>query len=69
MPTCVCSVSAAPQSPHHHHSTTFHTLTPLPPQVIKLSFFNVKEAMDYYVSKGGSAKFIICDDGFQVLCG
>lgn len=38
-------------------------------QVIMLSYFNVKQAMDYYVSKGGSAKFIICDDGFQVrLC-
>lgn len=31
-----------------------------------LSYFNVKKAMDYYISKGGSAKFIICDDGFQV---
>lgn len=32
-----------------------------------LSYFNVKKAMDYYISKGGTAKFIICDDGFQVL--
>lgn len=31
-----------------------------------LSYHNVKRAMDYYVSKGGTAKFIICDDGFQV---
>jgi hypothetical protein len=31
-----------------------------------LSYHNVKKAMDYYVSKGGTAKFIICDDGFQV---
>jgi hypothetical protein len=31
-----------------------------------LSYFNVKKAMDFYVCKGGSAKFIICDDGFQV---
>jgi hypothetical protein len=36
------------------------------PQVIMLSYYNVKKAMDYYVSKGGTAKFIICDDGFQV---
>lgn len=35
-------------------------------QVIMLSYHNVKKAMDYYVSKGGTAKFIICDDGFQV---
>jgi len=35
-------------------------------QVIMLSYFNVKDAMDYYISRGGSAKFIICDDGFQV---
>ncbi len=32
-----------------------------------LSYFNVKKAMDYYISKGGTAKFIICDDGFQVM--
>lgn len=35
-------------------------------QVIMLSYFNVKKAMDYYASKGGTSKFIVCDDGFQV---
>lgn len=35
-------------------------------QVIMLSYFNVKEAVDHYVSQGGTAKFIVCDDGFQV---
>ena len=33
-----------------------------------LSYFNVMKAVDHYVAKGGSAKFIICDDGFQVWC-
>ena len=42
------------------------TLGHTAPQVIMLSYFNVKKAMDHYISKGGSAKFIICDDGFQV---
>jgi hypothetical protein len=36
-------------------------------EVIALSYFNVRKAMDYYESKGGETKFIICDDGFQVI--
>uniref|UniRef100_A0A383WC27 Glycosyltransferase 2-like domain-containing protein n=1 Tax=Tetradesmus obliquus TaxID=3088 RepID=A0A383WC27_TETOB len=36
-------------------------------EVIQLSYFNVKRAMDYYTSKGGRVKFIVCDDGFQVV--
>lgn len=35
-------------------------------EVIQLTYFSVKRAMDYYISKGGTVKFIICDDGFQV---
>jgi hypothetical protein len=35
-------------------------------EVIQLSYFNVKRAMDFYTAKGGRVKFIICDDGFQV---
>lgn len=35
-------------------------------QVIMLSYFNVRKAMDFYIAKGGSARFFICDDGFQV---
>ena len=35
-------------------------------EVIQVSYFNVKRAMDFYAAKGGHAKFIICDDGFQV---
>jgi hypothetical protein len=37
-------------------------------EVIQLSYFNVKRAMDFYAAKGGSVKFIVCDDGFQVKC-
>jgi hypothetical protein len=37
-------------------------------EVIQLSYFNVKRAMDFYAAKGGSVKFIVCDDGFQVRC-
>ncbi|WIA41540.1 hypothetical protein OEZ86_008910 [Tetradesmus obliquus] len=36
-------------------------------ETIQLSYFNVKWAMDYYTSKGGRVKFIVCDDGFQVI--
>ena len=35
-------------------------------EVIQLTYFNVKKAMDYYKAKGGRVKYIICDDGFQV---
>jgi hypothetical protein len=35
-------------------------------EVIQLSYFNVKRAMDFYTAKGGRVKFIVCDDGFQV---
>jgi hypothetical protein len=38
-------------------------------QVIMLSYFNVMKAVDHYAAKGGSAKFIVCDDGFQVPVG
>jgi hypothetical protein len=35
-------------------------------EVIQLSYFNVKRAMEFYAAKGGLVKFVICDDGFQV---
>ena len=36
-------------------------------EVIAISYFNVKKAMDFYESMGGRCKYFICDDGFQVI--
>lgn len=35
-------------------------------EVIKLTYYNVRRAMDYYTKHGGRVKFIVCDDGLQV---
>lgn len=40
-----------------------------PLQVIMVSYLNVTKAMNYYVARGGTAKFVVCDDGFQVGTG
>eukprot|EP00877_Chromochloris_zofingiensis_P011428 jgi/Chrzof1/6539/Cz19g00110.t1 len=36
-------------------------------EVISKSYFNVIKAITHYISKGGVAKYIICDDGLQVI--
>eukprot|EP00877_Chromochloris_zofingiensis_P008744 jgi/Chrzof1/4122/UNPLg00787.t1 len=36
-------------------------------EVISKTFFNVSKAVQHYISKGGVAKYVICDDGLQVI--